>query len=215
MSFFRPLLRSRRYPPIRLYHISKSCPSCSQPLPTPLPACPNCWNISNISSNTSYHDIFSLPTQSNPFIVDTTLLKQRFRQIQATCHPDTWASKGKDKQDTALALSSAVNHAYQTLLKPMSRIEYILSINGNPMEETDKLQDNEFLMDIMAAREEIENADTPEEAEAVIQENQTMIHTTLSEIAALVEQKDWVKAKEASIRLKYLEGVRQAGEGVA
>lgn len=54
----------------------------------------------------------------------------------------------------------------------MQRIEYILSANGNPMEETDKLEDNEFLMDIMTAREEIEMADTREEAEPVIRENQ-------------------------------------------
>lgn len=39
------------------------------------------------------------------------------------------------------------------------------------MEETDKLEDNEFLMDIMMAREEIEMAETAEETESAIQKN--------------------------------------------
>jgi molecular chaperone HscB len=151
-----------------------------------------------------------LPDDSNPFLIDTALLKQRFRQMQSVCHPDTWASKGQDNQDAAQALSSAVNHAYQTLLQPMPRIEYILSQNEHPMEETDKLQDNEFLMSIMMAREEIEMAETREETEAVIQENQAMIEQTISEIGSLVEQKRWPEAKQAGIRLKYLDGIRKA-----
>ncbi|KAH7880743.1 uncharacterized protein C8R40DRAFT_1081689, partial [Lentinula edodes] len=192
------------------HRLTRTCPSCSKTLPTSLPACPNCWSIWNIPSDTSYHDIFALPKDSNPFVIDTALLKQRFRQMQATCHPDTWASRGLDKQDAAHALSSAVNHAYQTLLQPMQRIEYILSANGNPMEETDKLEDNEFLMDIMTAREEIEMADTREEAEPVIRENQALIDDTVSEIESLVEQQRWPEAKQAGIRLKYLDGIRKA-----
>lgn len=76
------------------HRLTRTCPSCSKTLPTSLPACPNCWSIWNIPSDTSYHDIFALPKDSNPFVIDTALLKQRFRQMQATCHPDTWASRG-------------------------------------------------------------------------------------------------------------------------
>ncbi|KAJ3800723.1 hypothetical protein GGU11DRAFT_676614 [Lentinula aff. detonsa] len=192
------------------HKLTQNCPSCSKQLPTSLPACTNCWNIWNIPADTSYHDIFALPKESNPFVIDTSLLKQRFRQMQAACHPDTWASKGQDKQDAAQVLSSAVNHAYQTLLQPMQRIEYILSVNGNPMEETDKLEDDEFLMNIMMTREEVETAETREEAERVTQENQALIDDTLLEIESLVKQKKWWEVKEAGIRLKYLDGIRKA-----
>ncbi|KAJ3999674.1 Co-chaperone Hsc20 [Lentinula boryana] len=196
--------------PFSTHKLTQNCPSCSKQLPTSLPACTNCWNIWNIPADTSYHDIFALPKESNPFVIDTSLLKQRFRQMQAACHPDTWASKGQDKQDAAQVLSSAVNHAYQTLLQPMPRIEYILSVNGSPMEETDKLEDDEFLMNIMMAREEVETAETREEAERVTQENQALIDDTLLEIESLVKQKKWWEVKEAGIRLKYLDGIRKA-----
>lgn len=78
------------------------------------------------------------------------------------------------------------------------------------------------------AREEIEMAETREETEAVIQENQgqcdafvdvwtrylkiilAMIEQTISEIGSLVEQKRWPEAKQVGIRLKYLDGIRKA-----
>ena len=70
------------------------CPSCSKPLPSFLHACTACWNISSSSSNMTHHDLFGLPYEPNPFVVDLTTLKQRFRQAQAVCHPDAWTSKG-------------------------------------------------------------------------------------------------------------------------
>jgi hypothetical protein len=86
------------------------CPSCSQPLPTPLPACPNCAYISAVPSSNPYHQIFGLTYDPNPFIVDVSLLKRRFRQAQAICHPDAWASQGP----VSFALFSPVHtHRYQ------------------------------------------------------------------------------------------------------
>ncbi|KAI3622459.1 hypothetical protein WG66_015320 [Moniliophthora roreri] len=247
-SFIRTLIRttrptlphhqavwSRQSAQIRLFSTrqdTKLCPNCSQPLPTALPACTKCWSISQISSQSRHHDLFQLPYNPNPFIVDESFLKRQFRQSQAICHPDTWVSKGsdfhtKDKQDAALQLSSRINQAYQTLLNPLSRIEYILDLNGIPMSETDKVEDMEFLGDIMTAREEIQTAESRDEVAHVIQENQgeelilrfldnikpgttDKIEETMEEIGQLVENKEWQKAKEAAIRLRYLDGIRRA-----
>jgi hypothetical protein len=76
-------------------HLPMRCPSCSKPLPTPLPACPNCSYISSLPSNTTYHEMFDLPCGQNPFVLSTSELKSRFRTAQAVCHPDAWTSKGK------------------------------------------------------------------------------------------------------------------------
>jgi molecular chaperone HscB len=151
------------------------CPSCSRPLPTPLPACPNCAYISAVPSSTPYHQIFGLTYDPNPFNVDVSLLKRRFRQAQAICHPDAWASQGpvsfahsflrfiligiKGKQDLAQTLSSRINLAYQALLSPLSRAEYILELNGFEISETDHLDDVEFISEIMDAREELDGGD--------------------------------------------------------
>lgn len=202
MNFFR-IARPRLCTPhnIRLISLSasrytasthqpiKTCPSCSTPLPSFLPACPKCSNIFALAPQTTHHDIFGLPYDPNPFNVDVVMLKRRFREAQAVCHPDSWASKGsvrsvsfvvstaphpiglKDKRDAAQALSSLVNNAYQTLLHPLSRAEYILARNQMSVSESDQVDDLEFMAEIMESREIIEDADEPDEVTRVISEN--------------------------------------------
>ena len=45
----------------------------------------------------SYFNYFNLATaeNTNPFILDTQVLRRRFLQAQRLCHPDTWAQKGE------------------------------------------------------------------------------------------------------------------------
>lgn len=54
--------------------------------------------------------------------------------------------------------SSQLNKAYQTLLSPLLRAEYILAAQGIHEDETDTLEDPEFIMEVMDIRQEIEDA---------------------------------------------------------
>ncbi|KDQ30792.1 hypothetical protein PLEOSDRAFT_61156 [Pleurotus ostreatus PC15] len=192
------------------WRIASKCPSCHQPLATSIPACTNCWFIAGLPSDISYHELLGLPADTNPFAIDTAALKSNFRRAQQVCHPDSWASKGEGKQDLAHSLSSLVNNAYQRLLKPLARAEYILERNGHPMSEEDKLDDMIFISEVMEAREEIENADNPVLIQAIREENRGKISDIIDEIETLIEAKDWAAVKEATIRLKYLEGIERA-----
>src|SRR5690242_11858651 len=58
---------------------ARTCPVCSKPLPSFLPACTNCWNIFSLPPDVTHHELFGLPYEPNPFIVDLSALKQRFR----------------------------------------------------------------------------------------------------------------------------------------
>ncbi|KAL0071967.1 molecular chaperone [Marasmius tenuissimus] len=118
----------------------------------------------------------------------------------------------RNKRIVAENLSAEINNAYQTLLNPLSRIEYLLRTNFQPLEETDKVEDMEFLGEIMMAREEIQDAETKEDAEAVVAENQERIEQTLREISQLAETEQWEKAKDCAIKLRYLEGIRKAAK---
>jgi hypothetical protein len=76
------------------HHLTRTCPSCHQPLPSPLPACSNCWSIFQVPSEVTHHQLFELPYEPNPFTINMPLLKKRFLEAQAICHPDTWSTKG-------------------------------------------------------------------------------------------------------------------------
>ncbi|KAJ7092730.1 hypothetical protein C8R44DRAFT_816384 [Mycena epipterygia] len=192
--------------------LSSRCSSCSQPLPTPLPACNKCGSISPIPPSIPFHDIFALPSRPNPFLVDPVLLKRRFREAQAICHPDSWASKGQHKQDIAQGLSSRLNEAYTCLAHPLRRAEYILEQNGLPISEHEQLDDLEFISEIMEVRESIDEAEDADELARIVDDNAAKIEGTVGDLEKAVGAEEWTSVKDAAVRLKYLEGIAAAGE---
>jgi len=189
-----------------------TCPSCGAALRSRLPACTNCWHISRLPSDTKFHDIFGLSYHPNPFVVDLVTLKQRFRDAQAVCHPDSWASKGSNKQGLAQDLSSHINKAYQSLLTPLSRVEYLLERHYLPISETDQVDNVEFMTEVMQARETIEEAASQEDVQSLIDENRAKIQNTVAELETLVGQEKWENVKIAAVRLRYLEGIDRAAK---
>ena len=65
-----------------------------------------------------------------------------------------------------------MNNAYQKLRDPLKRLHYILELNGVSMEETDKLEDAQFLTRIITARDDIEEAGSADQVELIQQENE-------------------------------------------
>ena len=78
----------------------------------------------------------------------------------------------QEKQEVAQALSARVNHAYQALLDPLLRAEYILDCNQFHIAESDSVQDMVFMAEIMDARETIDDAEEPSQVEALFEENE-------------------------------------------
>lgn len=77
----------------------------------------------------------------------------------------------KHKQDIAQALSARLNGAYQSLLNPLSRAEYILELNQLPMSESDQVNDLAFVSHVMDARETIEDGEDESEIMTLAKEN--------------------------------------------
>ncbi|KDR84994.1 hypothetical protein GALMADRAFT_83257 [Galerina marginata CBS 339.88] len=197
---------------VRFQSTAPRCSSCSRPLASNLPACTSCWSIQPLPFNISHHELFSIPYSPNPFVVDLPTLKNRFRQAQAACHPDAWASRPPKEQGLAHTLSSRLNEAYQSLLHPLSRAEYILECNGVHISEADQVQDMEFMVNIMETREAIEDATAQDKVliDELTEANEAEIAQTISKLTSLIEKQDWEKVKAATIRLRYLQGIQRA-----
>lgn len=144
-------------------------------------------------------------------MVDAQLLKRRFREAQAVCHPDTWASKGQDKEDVAQALSARLNEAYTSLADPLLRAEYLLEQNGLAIAEGEQLDDVEFITEIMEMREAMDEAESADEVARLVEENAGKIAETVEVLSGAVGRSEWDAAKTAAVRLKYLSGIRAAG----
>ena len=64
-----------------------------------------------------------------------------------------------------------LNTAYKTLLSPVLRAQYILTLEGFPPSEVDKFSDPEFIMEVMEMREELEEVQTEEALEQISSRN--------------------------------------------
>ncbi|BHF63948.1 hypothetical protein SprV_0200694400 [Sparganum proliferum] len=89
--------------------------------------------------------------------IDTQELTRKKRSLQKAFHPDRLTRLVKDEQVIAADLSAKINEAYKILVDPISRAEYILSLQGGsaPEKEAESV-DKEFLIEIMELSEKLE-----------------------------------------------------------
>lgn len=103
-----------------------------------------------------FFSLFDLPAR---FELDTALLEQRYRALQAQVHPDKFAHLPESERRVSMQWSTRVNEAFQTLRKPVSRARYLLTLHGvETQEETNTAMPVDFLMQQMEMREAIEEA---------------------------------------------------------
>lgn len=94
-------------------------------------------------------------------------------------HPDRLPSGSGKQEDWAKTWSAIVNEAYKTLNNDRLRGEYLLAKRGVEIEEQDKMEDPELLMEILEVRESLEEAQTEEEVAAIRDQN-TGMYTLLT-----------------------------------
>jgi molecular chaperone HscB len=77
-----------------------------------------------------YFTFLGLPRRLN---VDMPLLEQRFRELSRQYHPDYFYNASQKERLESLERSSYLNDAYRTLRNPVTRIEYLLRLEGLPV----------------------------------------------------------------------------------
>ncbi|KAL8744220.1 MAG: hypothetical protein Q9190_003502, partial [Brigantiaea leucoxantha] len=152
--------------------------------------------------------------------------------LQSLSHPDRHPSAAAKPR--AEATSAAINSAYRTLLDPLLRARYLLSlhgidvsgdesISGGPGPDPSDLSnlkpgneaqvDQEFLMEVMEVREGIEEAGSREEVEGLKVENELRIGKSEEALGKKVGAADWEGVRKETVRLGYWINVRTALEG--
>jgi molecular chaperone HscB len=82
-----------------------------------------------------YFSFFDLPRK---LTLEVVALERQFYVLSRKLHPDRFASKPMVEQEAALAQSSLLNDAYRTLKDPISRTQYLLTLEGVELEEQSK-----------------------------------------------------------------------------
>lgn len=100
--------------------------------------------------------IFNLPVA---FALDTTALSSRYRDLQATVHPDRFINATDAEKRVAMTRTVAVNDAYTTLKDPVRRAMHMLTLAGfDGMDARDTSMPHDFLVEQIDWREALADA---------------------------------------------------------
>ena len=154
-----------------------------------------------------YYALLGLPRR---FRLDGALLDKRYREIQAQVHPDKFVQAGDAERRVSLQWATRVNEAYQTLKKPLSRAQYVLSLAGHGVDAANNTaMSSEFLIEQMEWREAVAEARLAREQGELEQLHYRVkqrMSSRYEQLAELIDdQQDYVQAADRVRRLMFLE----------
>jgi molecular chaperone HscB len=108
-------------------HQLQICRTCGGGAPVDVHFCPSCTKILTLGRQGDYFAFLGLPRKLN---LDAAELEQRFRNLSRQFHPDYFYNHAPAERRASLERSSYLNDAYRTLKQPVSRVAYLLEVEG-------------------------------------------------------------------------------------
>ena len=132
-------------------------------------------------------ELFAVPAS---FAQDRATLDDRWKELQREAHPDRFAAQGAAAQRVAMQWSVRINEAYQRLKDPIRRATYLCELNGAPINaERNTAMPADFLMDQIAWREELEEAQEAAAIDKLRDEVEAGRARALSSLDWLIDEK--------------------------
>jgi len=103
------------------------CRTCGGGAPVDVHFCPQCTKILGLGRHGDFFSFLGVPRKLN---LEAAELEQRFRALSRQFHPDYFYNATPVERVASLERSSYLNDAYRTLKQPISRISYLLEIEG-------------------------------------------------------------------------------------
>jgi molecular chaperone HscB len=134
----------------------QACRECGGGAPIDAHFCPQCTKILTLSRHGDYFAFLGLPRK---LAIGSDDLEQRFRTLSRKFHPDYYYNASPAERRASLERSSYLNDAYRTLKQPVSRIEYLLQLEGvaarTPQEQSKQVPPA-LLEEVFALNEELD-----------------------------------------------------------
>ena len=147
--------------------------------------------------------LFDLPQQ---FTLDAAQIDERWKALQRQAHPDKFAAQGAAAQRLALQWSVRINEARQRLRDPLKRATYLCELHGQAIDaESNTTMPADFLMQQMQWREELDDAQTPAQLQALADSVQQAQTDAFKELAQTInQQQDLAAAAQQVRRLMFM-----------
>ena len=149
--------------------------------------------------------LFDLPER---FALDGGALDAAYRRLQSDVHPDRYAHGTDAERRLALQASARVNEAYRALREPVTRAEYLLTLQGiDALDETDTHLPLDFLERQLERREEATDAARAQDARtlaAIVDGVRTEARELQARLVQLLdERRDFTAARAVVRELRF------------
>ena len=149
-------------------------------------------------------ELFGLPVR---FEQDRAVIDTRWKELQREAHPDKFASQGSAAQRVAMQWSVRINEAHQRLKDPLKRAAYLCELGGAQIDaERNTAMPADFLMQQMAWREALDEANQLVDLEALYDDVMNAHRHALQECGVLIDQQSQLgQAAQQVRRLMFIE----------
>ena len=141
-------------------------------------------------------ELFQLPVQ---FAQSRAVVDARWKELQREAHPDKFAAQGAAAQRLAMQWSVRINEAYQRLKDPLKRASYLCELHCERIvAENNTAMPSAFLIQQMEWREALEEIDSVEALEDLLDEVAAEKKRCLALIAQQIDSEKNAQAANAT-----------------
>ncbi|CAL8143894.1 unnamed protein product [Orchesella dallaii] len=172
--------------------------------------CPKCGALQK-RCNKELPDYFKILGHIRSYRVDLQNVANKTKQLQKTFHPDLYSQKGSEQQTLSQEYSSLVNKALYTLLDPIARGRYMLTLAGLSPEDPDgdlektMTSDPEFLEEVMELNERLEEINSEPDWKEFRNQNEETLKEIHGELEKAFGKGDTKEAERLLGRMKYFD----------
>jgi molecular chaperone HscB len=134
----------------------QDCKSCGGGAPVDVHFCPQCTKILSLGRHGDYFAFLGVPRKLH---LDVAELERQFRTLSRQFHPDYFYNAEPAERRASLERSSYLNDAYRALKQPITRVEYLLQLEGMAArgpEEASRQVPASLLEEVFALNEELD-----------------------------------------------------------
>lgn len=159
-----------------------------------------------MNSSQNFFTLLGVPVSSE---VDTALLEQKYKLLQAQLHPDRNLDAEQGSNLAAIQQASLLNDAYAALRSPLRRAEHLLQLKGvdtNSYVQADLDQD--FLLTQLKLREKLEELQKQANAdglERMLRQMEQEFASKWREFSSQFDRGNFQSAYQAFRELQFLQ----------
>lgn len=152
--------------------------------------------------------LFGLPQR---MAQERSELDARWRELQASAHPDRFAAQGAASQRVAMQWAVRINEAHACLKDPLARAAYLCELRGAAINaERNTAMPRDFLVQQLQWREALDDAHTLAQVQAIDADIAASESHLLAQVQGLLDDaQDGPAAAEKVRALMFVQRFRQ------